>query len=84
MASMTIDQDSPEKVTYRRYVFLFLWSIEEDDTIMRKVAKAKAKPAANIKNKKKKQNKTKQKTKKAKTVLRSKTANRQTASKITI
>ena len=47
LASMTVDQDFPEKVTHCRYVFLFISiaqrSVEEDDTIMSKVTKGKGK-----------------------------------------
>ena len=55
LASMTIDQDFPEKVTHCRHVFLFVClfvcflisiaqrNVEEDGTIMSKVAKGKEK-----------------------------------------
>ena len=47
---MTMDQDFPGKVSQCRHSFLVIsiaqWSVEEDDTILGKVAKAKEKPAA--------------------------------------
>ena len=50
LASMTMDQDFPGKVSHCRHSFLVIsiaqWSVEEDDTILGKVAKAKEKPAA--------------------------------------
>ena len=43
LASMTIDQDFPGKVTHCRHVFFLnsitQWSVEEDDTKMSQVAK---------------------------------------------
>ena len=45
LASMTMDQDFPGKVSHCRHSFLVIsivqWSVEEDDTILGKVAKAK-------------------------------------------
>ena len=53
LASMTIDQDFPEKVTHCRHVFFFFFffflisiaqrNVEEDGTIMSKVTKGKEK-----------------------------------------
>ena len=56
LASMTIDQDFPGKVTRCRHVFFLnsitQWSVEEDDTKMSQVAKGKGKPWQKWKNRK--------------------------------
>ena len=53
LASMTMDQDFPQKVTHGRHFFFSTtqWRGEEDDTITDKVAKGKGKTRG--KNKKK-------------------------------
>ena len=47
LASMTMDQDFPVKVTHCRLFSFFIsiaqWSVEEDNTIMSKVVKGKGK-----------------------------------------
>ena len=53
LASTTMDQDFPRKVTHCWHLFLYLdrsKSVEEDDTIMSKVAKGKGKPRQKWKN----------------------------------
>ena len=56
LASMTIDQDFPGKVTHCRHVFFLnsiaQWSVKEDDTKMSQVAKGKGKPWQKWKNRK--------------------------------
>ena len=51
LASMTMDQNFPGKETHCGpffYISIAQWSVEKDDTIMGKVAKAKEKPAAKM------------------------------------
>ena len=53
LASTTMDQDFPGKVTHCWHLFLYLdrsKSVEENDTIMSKVAKGKGKPRQKWKN----------------------------------